>query len=179
MTFTSADFQKALTFTLHYEGGYCNVPGDTGGETNCGITHAVYDTYRKSKKLPVRSVRLIEKVEIEDIYKNRYWQPAGCHLLPEKLAMCHFDWAVNHGVVGATQTLQRVIGVSDDGIIGDLTKQAITRALANQGEKSLCATYCLSRENWYRHRVMSVPSQQKFLEGWLNRVSALKKLTVV
>lgn len=173
------NFKTALAFTLRYEGGYCNVPGDTGGETNCGVTHAVYDSYRRKKGLAVRSVRLISSVEVEDIYKNLYWQPAGCHLLPAKLAMCHFDWAVNHGVSGATKTLQRVVGTDDDGIIGDLTKLAITRAVANQGEKSLCATYCVARENWYRRRVVTAPSQRKFLEGWLNRVTAIKKLTVV
>lgn len=169
------NFERALAFTLRYEGGYCNEPGDSGGETNFGITHAVYDSYRKRKGLAVRSVRLILTVEVEDIYKNLYWHPAGCHLLPAKLAMCHFDWAVNHGVTGATKTLQRVVGTDDDGIIGDLTKLAITRAVANQGEKVLCATYCLARENWYRNRASSVPSQRKFLEGWLNRLKALQR----
>ena len=172
------NFKTALAFTLRYEGGYCNIPGDSGGETNCGVTRVVYDSYRKRKGLAVRSVRLLDPVEVEDIYKNLYWKLAGCDLLPAKLAMCHFDWAVNHGVTGATKTLQKVVGTDADGIIGDLTLLAITRATANQGEKSLCATYCLVRENWYRSRASSVPSQRKFLEGWLNRVAALKKLVV-
>ena len=95
---------------------------NSGGETNCGVTHAVYVCDRKRKRLAVRSVRQIDPVEVEDLYENLYWQQAGCYLLPALLAMCHFDWAVNHGVTGATKTRQKVVGTDPDGIIGDLTK---------------------------------------------------------
>lgn len=52
-------FKKALKFTLQWEGGYVNHPADPGCETNFGVTHVVYQQYRKSSgKLP-QSVRLM------------------------------------------------------------------------------------------------------------------------
>ena len=116
---SDADYAKALQFVLRWEGGYSNHANDRGGETNFGITHATYDNYRLSKKLAKRSVRLISMDEVKDIYKNKYWIPAGCNLLKPKLATVHFDWAVNHGVKGAIKTLQRLVRVQEDGIIGN------------------------------------------------------------
>ena len=170
----TSNFETALAFTLRYEGGYVNDPDDLGGETNYGVTHATYANYRRLKKLPPRSVRLIDQAEVRDIYKSLYWAPAGCDLLPPNLARCHFDWAVNHGVRGATKTLQRTVGAVDDGMIGPLTRQSIIGAIAKHGDKALANTYCLLRENWYRHEVQRRPSQRKFLQGWLNRVHAIK-----
>lgn len=169
---TSKAFEKALKFTLQWEGGYSNHPADKGGETNKGITWATYHAYRRSKKLPVRSVRLIESKEVADIYYSMYWQKSGCDLLPPSLALCHFDWAVNHGSNGAIKTLQRLVGTPADGVIGPNTKSAIANALKNQGEKSLCAAYCLARENCYRS--WGKGSQRVFLQGWLNRLTAVR-----
>lgn len=181
MQIVDKNFENALTFTLLCEGvhgsctGYVNDPADPGGETNYGIIKPTYDTYRKLKNLPPRSIRLIDRLEVTEIYYLQFWHPAGCDLLPAKLALCHFDWAVNHGVIDAIRDLQRLVGTAPDGRIGPNTKQAITRALTNQSERSLCIAYCILRENWYRHRVATKPSQAKFLQGWLNRVAVLRK----
>lgn len=175
------NFRKALGFVLFEEGvrgnstGYVNSRYDRGGETNFGITHLTYDAYRRLKHLPVQSVKLITKDEVNEIYHVNYWLAGGCDLLTPRLALVHFDWCVNHGTFGAIRTLQKVVGVSDDGIIGPITKQAITRAIANQGEKTLCATYCVFRENYYRQIVANDRSQAENLKGWLNRMAALKK----
>lgn len=110
---------------LQWEGGYSNHPADRGGETKHGITCAVYMAYRQRQGLSLRSVRHITGVEVQDIYRISYWDSAGCPILPSKLALCHFDWAVNSGTSRAVKTLQQVVGISDDGIIRLLTKQAI------------------------------------------------------
>jgi len=65
----------------------------------------------------VQSVRKISSAEVRDIYKKRYWTSAGCDLLGEKLALCHFDWAVNAGVNRTIKTLQLVVGVNADGVV--------------------------------------------------------------
>lgn len=175
------NFKQALEFILFAEGvtgnstGYVNSRFDRGGETNFGITHLSYDAYRRFKHLPTQSVKLMTRDEVFEIYHVNYWLSSGCDLLPSKLGLVHFDWCVNHGTFGAIRTLQKVVGVNDDGVIGAMTKQAITRAIANQGEKALCATYCVVRENYYRHIAANDRSQEANLEGWLNRLAALKK----
>jgi lysozyme family protein len=93
----SDSFARALEFALRWEGGYSLHPNDKGGETNFGIT-AVYDAYRKTHGLSAQSVKKMSHTEVRDIYKKRYWDIAFCNLLPQKLAISHFDWAVNAGV---------------------------------------------------------------------------------
>ena len=39
------NFDKSLEMLLHHEGGYVNHPKDPGGETNLGVTRAVYEQY--------------------------------------------------------------------------------------------------------------------------------------
>ena len=169
---SSEAFSTALQFVLRWEGGYVNNPHDTGGETNYGVTQAVYSHYRKSLGLLDRSVRLITTFEVKAIYQENYWTAAGCDLLPSKLALCHFDWAVNHGTSGAIKTLQQVVGARPDGVIGPLTKQAITAALVLHKEVWLCDRALAIRESCYRR--WGVGSQSQFLEGWLNRLNALR-----
>lgn len=169
----SDNFDFALGFTLAWEGGYSNHPADKGGETNKGITSAVYSAYRKRQGLPPRSVRHINDVEVKEIYKSGYWDAAGCSSLPPLLALCHFDWAVNAGTNRAIKTLQQVVGANADGIVGPQTKQAIVAAVALHGDKCLCDRYCAIREACYRR--WAVGSQAVFLAGWLNRLNALRR----
>lgn len=169
----SDSFSKALKFALLWEGGYSNHKSDKGGETNFGVTHAVYDAYRKSQRLSVQSVRMISATEVRDIYQKRYWDISGCGLLPQKLAVAHFDWAVNAGVNRAIKTLQQVVGVNADGIVGPLTKQAIIAAVATHKEVWLCDRYNAIREGCYRR--WGVGSQAVFLTGWMNRLNALRR----
>lgn len=170
---TSSSYEKALKFALKWEGGYSNHPSDTGGETNKGITHAVYDQYRRSKNLKTRSVRLLAEEELQEIYKQQYWYAAKCDLLPEKLAICHFDWAVNAGVHRAVKTLQQCVGTTADGVFGRLTQQAVDAAITTHGEDWTCQRYCQIREGCYRR--WGIGSQSAFLGGWLNRLNSLRK----
>lgn len=144
-----------------------------GGETNYGVTLAVYNHYRKLKNLPPRSVSLITAVEVRDVYKQNYWISTGCDLLPPKLALCHFDWSVNSGTGRSIRTLQQVVGVTQDSVIGPMTKQAIDAAVTAHKEVWLCDRYNAIREDYYRR--WGVGSQSVFLKGWLNRLNALRR----
>lgn len=166
-------FDTAMKFVLRWEAGYSNHPADKGGETNRGITSAVYMAYRQRRGLPLRSVRLISDAEVREIYRIQYWDAAGTSLLPPLLALCHFDWAVNSGTDRAIKTLQQAIGVAQDGIIGPQTKQALSAALTLHQERWLCDRYNALREAKYRR--WAVGDQAEFLKGWLNRLNALRR----
>lgn len=167
------NYEKMLEFVLRFEGGYANHPSDRGGETMYGITHSTYDAYRLSKKLPSQSVRKISKVEVQEIYRSKYWYPAGCHLLTPKLAFAHFDWSINHGVIGAIKTLQRVVSVTEDGVIGDITRHAIATKIQAVGDAVLARRYCSIRMQKYEAFIRNDSSQAVFKNGWMNRVNAL------
>lgn len=164
---TSA-FNVALAFTLKEEGGYVNNPHDSGGATNHGITQAVYDSWRDNLKKPRRSVQKVSKAEVRRIYGMMYWMPGHCGEMKPALAVCHFDWCVNHGVAGAIRTLQQVLGLTADGDYGPRTAAAVAAA----GENAWKA-YEDTRRSWYRARVEAHPDQALFLKGWLGRVDRL------
>ena len=39
------NFDQCMKWVLHHEGGYVDHPKDPGGETNLGVTRAVYEQY--------------------------------------------------------------------------------------------------------------------------------------
>ena len=119
------NLQTALTFTLHEEGGLVDNPADPGGRTNHGITQATYNRYRNSLSLQAGDVADISDYDVEAIYSEMYWTPAHCPDLRLKLAVCHFDWAVNHGVTGAVLTLQTALGVTADGYLGHKARRRL------------------------------------------------------
>ena len=117
ITATPAQFlNAALAHVLEMEGGYSDDPYDPGGPTNKGITLAEFAKWRGVTVTAQSRAQMIAAVErssttirVADIYRARYWQPASCALLPEAVALMHFDAAVNHGVGGATRLLQAAL----------------------------------------------------------------------
>lgn len=119
------EFERALPRVLVHEGGYVNHPADPGGETNRGITKRVYDAFRQRTGLPAQSVRNITSQEVAAIYKAGYWDLAKCDQLPAGVSYVVFDGAVNSGVAQSIKWLQRALGVTADGVIGNATLAAV------------------------------------------------------
>lgn len=160
----------ALAFTLHWEAGYVDNPDDSGGATNKGITQATYDRYRLSLGEITQSVGLITDDEVQAIYTEMYWNPAHCSLLSNRLACCHFDWSVNHGVNGAMHTLQQALGVPADGVWGPQTQNAANIT----AEDETIDAYLTLRRTRYQQIAEADGTQMQFLKGWLSRVDDLE-----
>ncbi|MEP0924382.1 glycosyl hydrolase 108 family protein [Leptolyngbya sp. ST-U4] len=158
----------ALKFTLLWEGGLADVKGDLGGLTNQGVTQTTYNSYRIRKKLPTQSVRNIADSEVLEIYSEMFWQPSQAELMVPPLAIAHFDTAVMFGVGGAVLFLQEALGVPVDGGFGPLT----AKALEKSNTKELALKLIDGREKYHREFVQRNSDQQKFLDGWLNRVNS-------
>jgi len=169
----SPSFSTALTLILKYEGGFVNDPSDKGGATNKGITTATYNSYRKSKNLPLQSVALITDSEVADIYSAQFWAPLKCDsisLVSQGLAICVFDTSVNSGIGEAALFLQRAIGATADGVIGP----GSLKALQTNFNDATISNYLQQRKDFYKALTVKDPTQLKFLAGWNNRVDNLK-----
>lgn len=164
-------FATALLFTLREEGGFVDNPADHGGPTNAGVTQVTYDTWRKAKGLPAQSIRALEGHEAADIYEQMYWVPGHCGEMSPKLSICHFDWTVQHGVHGATETLQDVLAIKVDGIFGSKTREA----LELMPQDDLIAEYIQQVREWFERNVKADPTQQVFLAGRMARQDRLAK----
>ncbi len=122
---TASSFDEALKRVLVHEGGYADHPADPGGATMRGVTQRVYDGWRRRRGVPVRSVRLIEPGEVEAIYRLQYWDAVRADDLPAGLDYGVFDAAVHSGPGQAAKWLQRALGVTADGQVGEATLAAL------------------------------------------------------
>jgi len=111
-------FDRAVEMVLKHEGGYVNDSRDPGGETRYGISKRAYPD--------VDILRLTED-EAKAIYKRDYWDKLRTDEIPEELAICLFDAAVNMGRDKAVRLLQRACGVAQDGVMGGNTIAAANR----------------------------------------------------
>jgi len=111
-------FDRAVEMVLKHEGGYVNDSRDPGGETRYGISKRAYPD--------VDILRLTED-EAKAIYRRDYWDKLRTDEIPEELAICLFDAAVNMGRDKAVRLLQRACGVAQDGVMGGNTIAAANR----------------------------------------------------
>lgn len=159
-------FNTAMNFVLPQEGGFVDNPADHGGMTNFGITEALWKQYGGSG-----TVATITEEQATDVYQKMVWQPAYCDSLAAPLAVVHMDWAVNHGVLAANRNLQQLVGAVQDSVIGPMTIATI----GTYNMTVLVEMYLGFRVAWYRQFSQKEPSQLQFLNGWVNRVIALRK----
>ena len=148
---------QAIERVLKHEAGYVNDPHDSGGETNFGIAKRWY---------PNVDIKNLTREKAADIYYWEYWFKNKCHLMPTAVASMVFDTAVNQGGSFARRTLQMMVGVDQDGIIGSQTIAAIS--LTNN--YLLLNDYAKCRAQRYIELVKKDHTQIIFLTGWLNRV---------
>jgi uncharacterized protein (TIGR02594 family) len=165
-------FAEALAHVLVMEGGWTDDPYDPGGPTNRGLTLDDLSAHTGVVLTPANRGRLIAQLRkldastVREIYRNRYWRPSRAEDLPPRLALFHFDAAVNHGLAGAARMLQQALGVTVDGEIGPITLAAAWRA-----DVSAIARYAALRQARYR----SLPHFWRFGTGWLARVERTRK----
>ncbi len=153
------NFHASLAEVLKSEGGNDDDPQDHGGRTSRGITQREYDAWRQEQHLIHLDVWRASDEDIKVIYHDEYWDP-WCDLLPLGTDYMFFDMCVNSGPHEAILLGQRALGVTADGRVGPLTRQAIRVA----DPQSLLSRYTIAKEQFYRNL-----HQPRFIKGWLNR----------
>lgn len=144
------------------------MPGDGGGETYRGVSRVYNPGWKGWRIIDTKKRKqgeIIPELEYDviEFYHLNYWNPIRLdEVCNDAIASFVFDVFVNSGKSGI-KMIQRAVGVSDDGIIGNKTITAINNY--NGGIAGLKK----QREAFYRAIVASNPSQKKFLTGWLNR----------
>ena len=169
-----ANIQKLVPHILKWEGGWANDPHDKGGPTMKGVTLTTYTAYckKKGKGLPTQlQLKNISQAEWEDILKTMYWDKWNADKIKtQSIANLLVDWVWASGSYGI-KFPQRVLGVKDDGIVGDKTLAAINNY---PNQKELWTKLWNRRKKHFEDIVAKNPSQGKFLKGWMNRLKDLK-----
>ncbi|WP_152018455.1 glycosyl hydrolase 108 family protein [Aliarcobacter butzleri] len=182
------NFNKALNFIFNAEGGYSNRKNDAGGATNFGITQKTFNSAisRGIINTDITDVKYINKDLATQIYKHDYWNSISANKLPTGIDVALFDMTVNAGVANAIKTLQKTLGIKQDGIIGNDTINAI-----NSYEGDLLKDFNNDRreynnsiiENNQRLREEDIKNkgytdridQSENKKGWENRVNHLEE----
>lgn len=145
-----------IDFILEHEGGYVNSEFDPGGETNFGISKRSY---------PHLDIKNLTRKQAAEIYERDFYNKVRGDDLPLWLALLVTDFAVNAGIGTAVKRLQRVVGETDDGIVGKKT----IAACANKPPFILRQAYSTSRLGYYDNLVARKPLMAKFIKGWHRR----------
>ena len=156
------NYPQALKQVLKYEGGKVDDPRDPGGRTAYGVTQDTYNAWRKKQNLPTTDVYNISQTEVAAIYRQEYWDRISGDSLPSGVDFAVFDYAVNSGVSRAAKTLQAVVGVTQDGVIGPATIQAAKTYVA------------MSVTNKRLAFMQSLSIWSTFGKGWSARIADVK-----
>jgi lysozyme family protein len=154
------DFDTAFHKLLGHEGGYSNHPKDPGGETMWGVTKRVAQANGYMGNMQDLSVNIAKA-----IYRKDYWNPVLAEKLPEVIRYAVFDAAVNSGVGQSIKWLQRAVGATEDGVIGNQTLAAISKEQPEVILRKLLAERLQFMTN--------LNTWESFGRGWARRISAL------
>lgn len=162
-------FDAALREVLKHEGGYVNHPSDPGGRTNRGVTQRTWEAWT-GKPASEADMRGLTVEDVRPLYRKRYWDEVRGSDLPAGLALCVFDFGVNAGPSRAVRFLQRLVGASQDGLMGPATLGAVNAHIALHGAPAAVRAYQNDRRAYYR----SLSTFAKFGKGWLRRVDEVE-----
>lgn len=151
-----SNFNDCVTRLLKDEGGYTNDPADSGGATNFGITITDYRLYLNKQGTP-NDVRLMNVNDAKRIYKTKYWDAIGGDTLSSGVDYTCFDYAVHSGLGRPRKAL---------GEFKSLKGTKLITAINNE------------RTAFLRALAASRPKDQKFLKGWLNRVTRVNNRSI-
>lgn len=144
--------------------GYVNDPNDAGGETKYGIA---------KNSNPNVDIANLDWETAKEIYFKKYWLGSKCDKLDGRVAVLHFDGAVNHGIGRASKFLQRAVGVDADGSIGPATIAEVSKF----DPIDICGLICDQRADYYDKIIENNPSQEKYRGGWMRRISEMRDYT--
>jgi len=160
------NFETVFDRLIGHEGGWSDDPRDpgnwTGGRPNVGQLKGTKfgiaaNTY------PDIDIKGLTLDAAKAIYRRDWWDKIHADEMPGAVAYQVWDFAVNAGMSRAVISLQRAVGVADDGKIGPRTLAAVA---------AMSVTDVLSRFNAERLEFYaSLSTWATYGKGWARRVA--------
>ncbi len=161
---TTEDFHRfaPLTFAIEGRDRLSLDPADpgnwTGGEPGKGTLRGTRWGFSAASFPEVDIEHLTEDLATGLAFAH-VWLPAKCTLMPPALALLMYDAAFQHGVRGATEILQRALGVGADGDFGAATQSALAGVV-----KAEAPTFSAVRIAFQAQRMVHMAAQRSWQE---------------
>jgi lysozyme family protein len=165
----TGNFHQCLALVLKEEGGFVNDPQDPGGITNFGVTKKTFEEW-VGHEVTEDDMRGLDPSDVEDLYRQRYWDVVHGDGLPDGVDYAVMDCGVNSGTHESVKLLQRVLQLTDDGVIGPVTLQAANAADAADTINKLCdarLAFLQTLHNWDHDG-----------HGWSNRIAFVREMAL-
>lgn len=167
-----AKFEMFSGKLLTFEGGYVNNPVDRGGPTKFGVILKTWQEYGYDKDkdgdIDIEDLKVITTSDAKAIAKKIFWDYFRADdIKNQSIAEMIVDWGYNSGRVTVARRIQRILGVTVDGVIGPKTLAAINQA----NQSKLFESIKKDRKEFIEHLVRINPDQQIFYKGWMNRIN--------
>jgi len=175
-----ANYDLYFPLEVQEEGSkYEQVPGDTGGCTKFGLTlddlkEAHFDSNHDGT-FSCDDVAALDRPSAYKILKQLYWDYFRADEIPDQdLAEFIVDGGLNQGRVLIVKYIQSIIGVTVDGHYGPNTFAQLIADIKLDGGKNEFDALYKDRQDRYNAIVANNPTQKQFLNGWMNRLNAIK-----
>jgi lysozyme family protein len=175
-----SNLRLAMQLTAGSEGGFSNHPRDPGGATMKGVTLKTYTAFRRAKGLATPTVPDLKRIsdgEVEEIFRQQYWNAVHGDELPAGVDIVVADFAFNSGAGQAVIELQRVLTAlgydthGADGKLGVHTRAALLAAMRGAGEDKVINAYQDKRLAFMR----ALDTWPTFKNGWTTRVREMRQ----
>lgn len=162
---------------LHYnagENGYTYMGIYEYAHPNWSGWQIVHEMLNKEPNTSKASIMLYFNEELTllvmEFYQKKFWDKMRLNeIRSQNTAEEMFVFGVNAGIRNAVMLAQRVVGVSDDGIIGKDTIAALNEYDSDKFSKE----YDVEEIKYYERLVAKNEKFERYLNGWRNRAVAV------
>ena len=156
-------------FIRSWEGGFANDKYDRGGATKWGVTIGTFrSVYGKSKT--VQDLKNMTEEQWDHIFKVLFWDKCRAdEIKSQSVANLIVDWVWASGGL-QLRKIQKIVGVSVDGVVGPKTIAAINDYAG--GARALFDKIKVNRAAFIN--AIAVGSQARYKRGWSRRLSAIQ-----
>lgn len=160
------NFDTAFERLIGHEGGFSDDPKDpgnwTGGRPGAGkLLGTKYGI--AANTYPDLDIKSLTLDQAKAIYRRDWWDKIHADQLPSAVAFQLWDFAVNAGITRAVISLQRAVGVADDGKLGPRTLAAVNAMPV----PDVLARFNAERLEFYA----SLSTWPTYGKGWARRVA--------